>query len=367
MLDIAARAAWRGMGDVEPNPMVGCVLGTVEGEVLSVGHHRRFGGAHAEVEAILRAGERARGATAWVTLEPCDHQGKTAACAGALLESGVAEVVIARRDPHPAARGGGETLAARGVRVRYSSASRRAMEVSDAFVHWVETGRPWVVAKWAMTADGKVATRTGESKWISREAARARVHRLRARVDAVITGIGTVLADDPLLTARGVARVRRVAKRVVVDPSLRIPEHSALVRTAGEVPVIVVVEASSMTGRNREKAERLRACGVRVEPMAGQQEGRVSLKGLLGWLGAEHTATRVLVEAGPGLTGAFVREGLVDEVWGFVGGRLLGDERAPGPASGSVVEHLPEGTPLRLARARAAGEDAWLVWKRVRG
>lgn len=366
MLDMAARAAWRGSGDVEPNPPVGCVIGTSRGEVIAIGHHRKFGAAHAEVEALVRAGERARGATAWVTLEPCDHVGKTGACTRALIDAGVAEVVMARRDPHPAARGGAETLRAHGVRVRFSSASRRAIESTVAFVHRVETGRPWLIAKWAMTVDGKVATRTGESKWISGEAARSRVHRLRARVDAIVTGIGTVLADDPLLTARGVGRVRRVATRVVVDPSLRIPESAALVRTIDVAPLVVVAAEGSLSGRNAEKAERLRAAGVRVEAFASREAGRVSLIGLLEWLSGDLGATHVCVEAGPGLTGAFVREGLVNEAWVFVGGRLLGDERAPGPAAGSVAEHLQEGSPMRLVRAREVGADAWLIWKRVR-
>ncbi len=366
MLDLAARAAWRGLGDVEPNPPVGCVIGTASGEIISIGHHRKFGGVHAEVEALARAGSRARGATAWVTLEPCNHAGKTGPCAAALVDAGIVEVVIAHRDPNPAASGGGEALEQRGVRVRYSLASRAAAEISDAFVHRVHTGRPWVIGKWAMTVDGKVATRTGESKWISGPAARARVHRLRSRVDVIMTGIGTVLADDPLLTARGVARVRRVAARVVVDPSLRIPEGSALVRTAREAPVVVVVEARSMSGRNAEKAERLRSAGVRVEVMTGQEEGRVCLEGLLRWLGSELGATRVEVEAGPGLTGALVREGLLDEAWVFVGGRLLGDDRAPGPASGRALEHLSEATAMRLVRSRDVGGDAWIVWKRVR-
>lgn len=367
MLDLAARAAWRALGDVEPNPPVGCVIGTLGGEVIGVGHHRRFGGTHAEVEALARAGARARGAVAWTTLEPCHHTGKTGPCTRAILDAGIAEVVIARTDPHPQACGGGAFLASQGVRVRHSAASTHALALTDAFVHRVQTGRPWVIAKWAMTVDGKVATRTGESKWISGAPARYAVHRLRSRVDAILTGIGTVLADDPLLTAREVGRVRRVAIRVVVDPSLRIPEASALVRTARDAPVVVVVEARSMTGRNVEKADRLRALGVRVEVMTGRDEGRVNLEGLLSWLSREHSATRVEVEAGPGLTGSLVREGLVDEAWVFVGGRLLGDEKAPGPASGSVIEQLTHATPMRLDRAREIGPDAWLVWKRVRG
>lgn len=366
MLDLAARAAWRGLGHVEPNPPVGCVIGTAKGDVISVGHHRRFGGAHAEVEALVSAGSRARGAVVWTTLEPCHHTGKTPPCSRALEAAGVAEVVYARSDPHPEAAGGAAWLRERGVRVRRSEASSKAAALTDAFVHRVRTGRPWVIAKWAMTVDGRIATRTGESKWISGEAARRAVHRLRSRVDAIVTGIGTVLADDPLLTARDVARVRRRALRVVVDPSLRIPETCALVRTAGEAPVVVVVESRSMIGRNVEKAERLVAAGVRVETMTGREEGRVDLEGLLGWLGETHRATCVEVEAGPGLTGALVRAGLVDEAWVFVGGLLLGDDRAPGPASGSIIEQLSDATPMRLLRAREIGSDAWMVWRRVR-
>ena len=228
MLDLAARLALRARGRAEPNPLVGCVL-VKAGEVIGMGHHRLFGDVHAEVDALRsarRQGHDPLGCTAYVTLEPCNHQGKQPPCTRALIEAGVARVIAARRDDNPVAAGGFEALRSAGIPCEVSEDSSLARDISDPFFKRVRTGTPWVIAKWAQTIDGRVATRTGESKWISSEASRRRVHALRGRVDAIMCGLGTVLADDPMLTPRptkGRGPPRRTPIRVVADAHLDIP------------------------------------------------------------------------------------------------------------------------------------------------
>lgn len=384
-LRLAARLGARGFGRVEPNPMVGCVVRAPDGRIIGMGHHARFAGAHAEVEALRsceRQGEDPRGATVFVTLEPCAHHGKTPPCAEALIEAGVARVVVARRDPHTAAQGGAARLREAGVEVVFTDACPEATRLSDPFVKRVETGLPWVVAKWAQTIDGRVATRSGASQWISGERSRRWVHLLRGRVDAVVTGVGTVLADDPRLTARGVP-VRRVARRVVIDPDLRTPVDSALVRTIGEAPLTIAC-ADGVAGGKRASA--LRRAGVEVidvgaagegEPdgartggraASGTQQGiggaRLDLAWLLRRLVETHGVSTAMVEAGPGLTGSLLEVGLVDAALVFIGPRLLADAQAPGPAAGLETPTLEEGAGWRLTGVRRCGEDVMAWWAR---
>lgn len=367
MLDMAARLASRARGDVEPNPLVGCVIGRVrDGEVnvIGAGHHQRFGGAHAEVEALrdCRArGNDPAGATVWVTLEPCAHQGKTPPCVDALLEACVGEVVIAQRDPHDDAKGGAERLNGAGVRTRFSDASPNAIHVSDPFVHRLRASRPWVIAKWAQTIDGRIATRTGESKWISNERSRLDVHRLRSRVDAILTGIGTALADDPALTARGVRRVRRLARRIVVDPRLELPPSSALARTAKSIPV--EVWCAPIAGEKASQRDALAACGVEVfeAPMV---DGRIDLRACLTRLVSGRDATNVLVEAGPGLLGALLAADLIDEARVYVAPLLLADDAALPPIRGRQIETIADASQFELAETRRFGEDVRLRYRR---
>ena len=366
MLDLAGRLALRGAGRVEPNPLVGSVIASASGEVLGAGHHRVFGGAHAEIEALRaceRAGRSARGATAYVTLEPCAHTGKTGPCAVALIEAGVAEVVCAREDRSPDARGGAERLSDAGIPCRFTRASSLAWEVGEPFATRVRLGRPWVIAKWAQTLDGRIATRTGESQWISCPASRRRVHALRGRVDAIVTGIGTVLADDPLLTARGVP-ARRAAARVVVDPELRTPTSARLLASleAGGPGLTFVAGAG---GASSSAADALRARGAAVVG-APEASGSLSLRPVFESLLAGGVAT-ALVEAGPGLVGRLLAEDLIDEAWVFQAPTLLGDDEAPGPARGIAAPSLADGAPFRLVGVRRSGADALLIARRERG
>ncbi len=300
---LALSLAERGRGHVEPNPMVGAVL-VRDGQCVGQGFHPRFGEPHAEVFALREAGERARGATLYVTLEPCSHFGKTPPCSRAVIDAGVSRVVAALADPFPRVAGGGlAELRAAGVGVSVGECEAEARRLNAPYLMLVTEGRPWVIAKWAMTLDGKMATHTGESKWISGEASRRRVHELRGRVDAIITGSGTVLADDPLLTARPPGP--RVAARVVLDRRGRLPLTSRLVATAQETPVIVVSDAP------------------RDAPPGCEALTAPDLPALLAELGRRRM-TNVMLEAGPALLAAFLGAGLIDEAWAFMAPKLLG-------------------------------------------
>ncbi len=320
MLDRAARAALRAAGDAEPNPLVGCVLADASGRVIGMGHHKRCGGAHAEVEALAdaaRRGEDPRGCTAWVTLEPCRGVGRTGPCADALLRAGVVEVVYASDDPAPKGLGGADALRAGGCAARRSDASPLATSLARPHLKRTLRGLPWVIAKWAQTPDGRFVA--DEGRWISCPASLRRVHRLRARVDMVIVGVGTVLADDPLLTARGVARVRRVARRVVFDTQLRTPITSALVGSIDAAPLTIVAGASAAT-RNPDRARALHAAGAELIEAPLDSAGRVDAGEALALLSTRHNPATVLLEAGPTLLNEFLRRRLVDEAWAFIGG-----------------------------------------------
>jgi diaminohydroxyphosphoribosylaminopyrimidine deaminase/5-amino-6-(5-phosphoribosylamino)uracil reductase len=369
MLDLAARLALRGNGYVEPNPMVGAVIAR-EGEILGMGHHRKFGGLHAEREALAdcrRRGNDPRGSTIYVTLEPCKHFGKQPPCTDALIEAGIARVVYARPDPAEASGGGAALLRQRGIACELSDESRLAISISDPFVRRFQTGLPWVIAKWAQTIDGRVATRTGESKWISGEASRRRVHRLRARVDAVLTGIGTVLADDPLLTARGV-EVRRVAQRIVVDAGARLPLESALVKTAGETPTILAcAKADSPDESARQSALAARGVQLMTLPEVQRPSGErgVDLRTLLVRLARDLGVATVMIETGPRLLGSFFDADLVDEAVVHVAGMLIGDEQAKSAAAGRVVPKLADARMFALHRVRPVSGDVELVYRRT--
>lgn len=356
-LDMAARGAWRACGDVESNPLVGAVL-VRDGRVIGAGHHRRFGGLHAEREAIARSqalGNDPRGATLYCTLEPCRHVGKQPPCTDAVIAAGIARVVYARPDPAEVSGGGHAVLEAAGVACEQHACSPNATRLSDPFVHRVRTGRPWVTAKWAQTLDGLLDTRNRGARWISGERARSHVHRLRARMDAILTGIGTAEADDPLLTVRGVRRVRRTPIRVVIDSGMRLSVESALVRTAREAPVIVYT-----TGRGVAKTttgDALRAAGVEVG-VVGEVGGRVNLGEVLADLAKRRGVATVLVEAGPRLLGAMFGAGLIDEAVVHV---PSGDGAAAFRSAIAFAPALGGFEPLRTARL---GTDVELVFRR---
>jgi diaminohydroxyphosphoribosylaminopyrimidine deaminase/5-amino-6-(5-phosphoribosylamino)uracil reductase len=345
----ALELAAQGQGRVEPNPLVGCVLAR-GAEVIAEGWHRAFGGPHAEVDALAVAGDRAAGATAYVTLEPCCHHGKTPPCTDALIVAGVRRLVAAMRDPFPAVAGrGAEQLAAAGIDVELGVLEAEARSLNAPYLKLVETGVPWVIAKWAMTLDGKIATRAGDSRWISNEVSRAWVHELRGRVDAIVVGSGTALRDDPLLTARPPGP--RKAVRVVVDSQASLPLTSRLVETARDYPVIVAAAISA----REENRRRLAEAGCEVLGLAAASStGR--LRELLSELGRRRM-TNVLVEGGERLLGQFLDIGEVDEVHAFIAPKLVGGADAPSPIGGLGAALMADSRLFERVAWRQSGAD----------
>ncbi|MFA6045437.1 MAG: bifunctional diaminohydroxyphosphoribosylaminopyrimidine deaminase/5-amino-6-(5-phosphoribosylamino)uracil reductase RibD [Phycisphaerales bacterium] len=365
-LNLAARAGLRGFGHVEPNPTLGAAI-VRDGVLLGLGHHRRFGEMHAEPAAIAAArgeGRDVRGATMYVTLEPCAKPGRNPPCVDAIVAAGIRDVVYALADPNPLKRGGADALRAAGVAARLSTASPLASGLAAPFVKRVSAGVPWVIAKWAQTIDGRIATRSGESKWISNAWARRRVHVLRGRVDAVLTGMGTVLADDPLLTARDVP-VRRRAIRVVADSELDLPLTSNLVRGAKDVPVVVLFDASFAGSEIlASKHAALAEAGVTLLPVpAGPSFRGLDLKAGLRLLHERCGVSTVLVEAGAGMLGSLFEHDLVDEARVYIAPLLLGDEMAKSVAAGRVAESLSAATRFSLWHIATRGGDVELTYR----
>ena len=352
----ALALAGRGRGYVEPNPMVGCVI-VKAGRVIAEGYHRRFGGPHAEVVALRKAGPAARGATVYVTLEPCCHHGKTGPCTDSLVAAAVRRVVAAMPDPAPqVSRKGFGKLRRAGIEVATGLCREQAERLNAPYLKRLHTGLPWVLLKWAQTIDGKLAAAGGQSKWITGQPARKQAHLLRGRVDAILIGVGTVLADDPMLTCR-LVRPRRIARRIVVDGRLRLPANCKLVRTARQVPVVVACARSSARQRTR-KVDMLRQAGCEVLALPQIGPGRIDLRLLLQQLGSQG-ATNVMVEGGGDLLGQFLDRQLADELVAFVAGRLLGGtgSMVPWPKG---VEKLSGSPRLDTPSLRRIGAD-WLL------
>jgi diaminohydroxyphosphoribosylaminopyrimidine deaminase / 5-amino-6-(5-phosphoribosylamino)uracil reductase len=337
----ALRLAERGRLTVDPNPAVGCVI-VKDGEVVGRGWHRAAGQAHAEPLALAEAGQRARGATVYVTLEPCSHHGRTPPCAQALIDAGVAEVVTAMNDPHDRVNGSGHDLLTRaGIRVRSGLMEREARRLNRGFVARHERGRPWLRIKLAISLDGFVAGADGESKWISSAAAREDVQQWRARSSAILTGIGTVLADDPQMNLR-LPGIERHLTRVVVDSNGRMPENARMLGLAG--PVIVA-------GRQHPGWER---GGVEWWELPAVAGGRVDLAALLQRL-AEHDINEIQVEAGAGLCGALVAAGLVDELLVYQAPVIIGKGKPMLALTG--MEKFADRLHLDLIDSRRVGPD----------
>lgn len=355
ILDRAARAAIRAFGDTAPNPLVGAVI-VKDRKVLAIGHHTRFGHLHAEREAIARAktlGHDVRGATLYCTLEPCSHHGKQPPCTDAIIESGIARVVAARPDPCGDSGGGKEILEDAGVACAFSDASDLAVAISDPFVHTCLTGLPWVIAKWAQTIDGRIATRTGESRWITAPDTRRRVHKLRARVDAVIVGIGTALHDDPMLNPRDVRRVHRSPIRVVLDTNGRFDPGSKLARSASEHRTLVCTA----------QPERIDAPDV--EAVLCERDGdRLDLRRTFKMLQSRYGITTALVEPGPTLLGSLLDAQLVDDALVHLAPGIMSDDHARPCASGRELSSLSGMSRFRLLRTKRIGDDVELHYRR---
>ncbi len=331
--------------------MVGCVV-VRRGRIIAAGYHRRFGGPHAEIEALRACGENPRGATVYVSLEPCCHYGKTPPCTQALIEAGVAKVVVAVGDPSPEVNGQGiRRLRLAGITVQTGVLANEVREVLAPFLTRVRLGRPYVIAKWAQSLDGRLATVAGDSRWISCEASRRRVHRLRGRMDAVLVGSQTVLIDDPLLTAREVP-VRRRATRVVLDSRLRLPNTCRLVATSKDIPTLIVTTTAKAATR---RAESLRRDGVEIVSCRSKN-GRIVLADALRVL-AKRDMTNVLVEGGPTLLGSFFQHGLVDEAFVFTAPILLRGSDARTMLAGRGARRMVDALRPRTVATHRSGDD----------
>ncbi len=358
--------ARRAEGRTSPNPMVGAVI-VKDGRVVGEGYHRRAGERHAEAEALSAAGEAARGATMYVTLEPCAHYGRTPPCVDAIIAAGIAEVYYAVSDPNPRVNGKAHArLEAAGVITRRGPCEEEARELNRPFFKHVMTGRPFVTAKFAMSLDGKIATRSGDSRWISNEAARRRAHELRNVTDAILIGAGTVISDDPRLTTRLSAPAARSARggsdapadirhplRIVADSRGRAPLQSRVFDPA--LPGKTALATTSAAPSAHRAA--LTARGVEVWELPAAEDGRVSLTALLDEIGRRGMLT-LLVEGGSELLGAFFAEKLVDRVWAFVAPIIIGGRNAPGPVGGSGIETLSRAVRLCRLQVEMIGHDS---------
>jgi diaminohydroxyphosphoribosylaminopyrimidine deaminase / 5-amino-6-(5-phosphoribosylamino)uracil reductase len=348
----ALELAALGQGAVEPNPMVGCVIAR-GAEIIGEGWHRRFGGDHTEIEALRLAGPRAEGATLYVTLEPCCHSGKTPPCTRAVLAARIGRVVAAMPDPFPEVAGRGiADLTAAGVEVELGAAAAEARRLNAPYLTLQAAGRPWIMAKWAMTLDGKIATGTGESRWISGAASRQVVHALRGRVDAVMVGRETAERDDPLLTARPPGP--RTAVRIVLDGRASLSSTSQLARTARQTPVLVAA-APEAADRDRRRLEQ-RGCEVLV---CNGPTPAARLTWLLEELGRRRM-TNVLVEGGSRLFGSLLDGNLLDEVHIFIAAKLLGGAEAIGPIAGHGAEQMAGAVELESPCWQQLGGDLYV-------
>lgn len=336
----ALELAARGAGWVNPNPMVGAVV-VKDGRIIGEGWHTAYGKLHAEREALAHCTEDPCGATIYVTLEPCCHWGKTPPCTEAIIEAGIARVVVGAPDPNPLVAGKGfEVLREAGIEVIEDVLLDECHAINEVFFHYIQTGFPLVIAKYAMTLDGKIATRTGASRWITSEAARAKVHEDRHRCAAIMVGIGTVLADDPELTSRIPNKETKNPLRVVVDSSARTPLTSKLVQTAREIPTLIAVAAQAP--QKHITALEGAGCEVFVSPMCETMQpaehDRVDLPALLAYLGKEKAIDSVIVEGGATLLWSFFSQGLVDRVQAYIAPKVFGGTGAPSPVQGLGVK-----------------------------
>lgn len=374
----ALELAKRGAGWVDPNPMVGCVITDPFGGVIGEGWHKAFGSPHAEREALADCEARGAcpaGATAYVTLEPCCHWGKTPPCTDALIEAGVARVVVGCIDENPlVASAGCAQLESAGIDVEVGVLEERCRALNRAFFHYAKTGRPYVIAKYAMTLDGRIATHTGRSTWVTGDAARRHVHESRGCYAAVMVGIGTVLADDPLLNCRldvgadikmetaGVGAVteqergcvqRQVHQpvRIVCDAHLRTPLDSQLVQTAQEIPLVIAVSENIPSDRLRPYTDA--GCTIVRIPCDG---GKLDLEALMAELGKMQLDS-VYVEGGPTLLGSLLDAGLIDYVQAYIAPKLFGGAGAPAAIAGTGVECPQNAVRVVDPQFRCIGED----------
>jgi diaminohydroxyphosphoribosylaminopyrimidine deaminase/5-amino-6-(5-phosphoribosylamino)uracil reductase len=336
-------------GRTSPNPLVGAVI-VKDGRIVGQGWHRKAGTPHAEVHALAQAGELAKGATVYVTLEPCSHYGRTGPCADALIEAGVQKVVVAMTDPNPEVAGNGlARLRAAGIEVVEGVLADEAAKINEVFLKWITTGMPFGILKTAMTLDGKIAAYTGHSKWITGATAREYVHKLRDIYDGILVGVGTILADNPKLTTR-LPEGGHNPVRIIVDSMARTP-LTATVVTDKQAPTIIAVGREAPVKR----VEALRNLGVEVLVLEQNPQG-VNLRQLFKALG-ERRITSIFVEGGATINASFLADNLIDKVYSFVAPKIIGGKSAPGPVGGNGVDRVDQAALLENITTQTIGTD----------
>lgn len=353
----ALELARKGEGRTSPNPMVGAVI-VKNGKVVGEGWHKKAGGPHAEINAIRKAGANASGADLFVTLEPCRHYGKTPPCTDAVLQAGIKRVVVGMRDPNPLALGKGiRLLKKRGVEVVSGLLSKECAELNEAFVKFIRTGRPFVILKSALSLDGKIATRTGESQWITGARAREKVHVIRDRVDAILVGAGTVLKDNPYLTARLKKKNCKHPVRVILDSRCQVPLSANVFNNSAEERVIYATLSKIPDSRSKA-LEKKHVEVLRVN----KKRQRMDLDHLMRLLG-ERQISSLLVEGGAEVNSRFIKDGLVDKAILFLAPILIGGREAPGMIGGRGIERLKDALKFKTITVTEIGPDLMLEGK----
>jgi len=352
----AIELAKKGYGYVNPNPAVGAVI-VKDGRIIAEGYHERYGTLHAERNAFANLKESAEGATIYVTLEPCCHHGKQPPCTDAIIEHKIAKVVIGSRDPNPLVHGKGcQILKEHGIEVIEDFMIDECDELNPAFFQFIQTGRPYVVMKYAMTLDGKIATHTGQSQWITGEKARAHVHVQRSRYAAIMAGIGTVLADNPMLNARIPGETPHQPVRIIIDSKLSIPMECNLVKTANEIRTVVAYGTEPADN----KKELLSSKGIELIHCP-DNEGHVDIKKVIDWM-AEQRLDSVLIEGGGQIHEAALKAGVVNHVMAYIGPKLFGGRDAKTPVEGMGIADINDCAKLEFKKMTQLGEDILLEY-----
>lgn len=354
-MGLALMLAQKGRGFVSPNPMVGAVI-VKNGKIIGQGFHEAYGELHAERNALANCSESPDGAAIYVTLEPCCHFGKTPPCTDAIIESGISRVVIGVLDPNPLVSGKGtEKLTEHGVEVITGVLEHECRTLNKVFFHYIKNKTPYVVLKYAMSADGKIATFTGDSRWISGACSRERVQETRAWLSGIMIGIGTALADDPMLTCR--IENAKNPVRIICDSNLRLPLGSKIAKTAKEIPTIVAT-----ISKNEKQRKLLEYMGITVLATK-EKNGRVDLNDLMHQLGKRNIDS-ILLEGGSGLNFSAVESGIVSCVQVYIAPKILGGEKAKSPVGGQGIAELQHAFRMKQARLETIGEDIFIEYDR---
>ena len=353
----ALELARKGEGHTSPNPMVGCVV-VKDGRIISEGYHEKYGEFHAERNALTRCTEDTAGADLYVTLEPCCHQGKTPPCTDIIIEKKIARVFVGSMDSNPLVAGKGvQILRDHGIYVETGILDAECRKLNEVFYHYIATKTPFVVMKYAMTLDGKIACATGDSKWVTGEIARTQVHRMRGRYRGIMVGIGTVLADDPMLNCRVEGGVDPV--RIICDSNLHIPTESQIVKTASDIETIVACSQEALESeRKQEKIRRLKEAGIQIIGTEGAHG--VNLVELMKMLGGQNIDS-ILLEGGGTLNASALEDGIVNKVYAYIAGKLIGGMDARSPVEGMEIDRMADAITLQNMEIEKLGDDFCIV------